>query len=109
MKIEINVDNGSRSRRYDESLFEVYCLDYGDNYHRLDSEPTSEFERAVRNIKGRYKDIRKFNDAMGLYSAWMSYLAEKHGGYEILKKKIKAGIVEDYIPRKPRLKNLKIL
>lgn len=109
MKIEINVDNGKRFKRYDESLFEVYCLDYGDNYHRLDNEPTSEFERAVRNIKARYKDIRKFNEAMGLYNEWMNYLAEKHGNYDILKKKIKAGLVEDYVPRKPRLKNIKTL
>lgn len=108
MDIRIEVDK-PRTLKYDESLFEVYCLDYGDNYHRKENEPTSEFERSVRNLKARYKDLHKFNDALSIYFEWMDYLAEKHGGYDILKRKIKDGVLEDYVPRKPRLKNIKKL
>lgn len=108
LEININIDRPV-NLKYDASLFEVYVLDYGDNYHRLENEPSSEFERAVRNIRARYRSLSKFNDALNLYTDWMDYLAEKHGGKDILKKKIKAGIVEDYIPRKPRLKNNRTL
>lgn len=109
MDIVINTDYSRPFKDYDNSLFEVYTLDYGDNYHRTNDEPTSEFERAVRNIKARYKDLTKFNEALFIYNEWMNYLAEKHGGHAILKKKIKAGVLEDYVPRKPRLKNIKKL
>ena len=108
--LEINIQlDRPNNLKYDASLFEVYTLDYGDNYHRLPDEPSSEFEKEVRNIRARYKSLSKYNDAMNLYRDWMDYLAEKHGGYDILKKKIKAGLIEDYIPRKPRLKNTSTL
>lgn len=104
LDINIQLDR-TTNLKYDASLFEVYVLDYGDNYHRLPDEPSSEFEREVRQIRARYKTLSKYNDAMILYTDWMNYLASKHGGHDILKKKIKAGLIEDYIPRKPRLKN----
>lgn len=108
--LEINIQvNKPTNLKYDASLFEVYVLDYGDNYHRLPDEPSSEFEKEVRQIRARYKTLSKYNDAMILYDEWMNYLASKHGGHDILKKKIKAGLVEDYIPRKPRLKNTSTL
>jgi len=108
--LNINIETSRSARaKYDESLFEVYVLNYDDNYHRRDDEPTSEFERAVRNIKGRYKDLEKFSEAVQLYEEWMDYLATKHHGRELLKKKIKAGAINDFIPRKPRLKNNKTL
>ena len=109
MDIVINTDRSNSLKNYNESLFEVFVLDYDDNYHKLGNEPTNEFERSVRNLKARYKDLTKFNEALTIYGEWMAYLAEKHGGYDILKKKIKAGVVEDFIPRKPRLKNIKKL
>jgi len=93
----------------DSRLMEVYVLDYGDNYHRGDNEPSTEFEREVRNIKARYRDINKYYYAMSLYKEYMEYLAEKHGGMDLFKLKKKRGLIEDYVPPKPRIKNTKEL
>lgn len=109
MKIEINLDNSPVSKKFDSSLLDVYCLDFGDNYHRLSGEPTSEFEMEVRRLKGRYRDLSKFNQALSIYYGWMSYLENKYGGRDIFKAKLKAGFITDYVPKKPRLKNIKSL
>lgn len=107
MKIEINIDNSPQNPH--ASLSEIYVLDFDDNYHRLESEPTTEFERSVRKIRRRYKNLNDFNSALITYDAWMEYLAEKYGGHELLKRKIKYGLVYDYVPPKPKLKNTKEL
>lgn len=108
LDIRINTNN-RKVVKYDESLFEVYVLDYGDNYHRDENEPSSEFEREVRKIKARYRDINKYNGACALYNEYISYLESKHGGPELFKLKKKAGLINDYIPPKPRIKNTKEL
>lgn len=108
--LKINIDTGrSNFTKYDESLFEVYVLNYDDNYHRDENAPTTEFEREVRKIKARYRDITKYNGAMALYNEYMSYLQEKHGGPDLYKLKKKAGLIDDYIPPKPRIKNTREL
>ena len=93
----------------DPRLMEVYVLDYGDNYHRGDNAPTTEFEKEVRKIKARYRDINKYYYAMSLYNEYMEYLAEKHGGKDLFKLKKKNGLIDDYVPPKPRIKNSKEL
>lgn len=110
MKIEISVDNTpAYSSRVDESLFNVYVWDYGDNYHRMEGEPSSEFEQEVRRIRRRYRDLNEFNDALALYNEWIEYLASKHGGKDLLKTKIKYGLINDYVPHKPKLRDSKFL
>lgn len=95
--------------KYDESLTEVYVLDYGDNYHKSENEPSSEFEKEVRKIKARYKDITKYNTACALYSEYIHYLENKYGGPELFRLRRKAGLINEYIPPKPRIKNSKEL
>lgn len=108
--LNIKISTGrSNFVKYDENLFEVYVLDYGDNYHRDENAPTTEFEREVRKIKARYRDISKYNGAVALYNEYMTYLENKHGGPELFRIKKKAGLIDDYIPPKPRIKNTKEL
>lgn len=108
--LNINIQTGrSKFVKYDESLFEVYVLDYEDNYHKDDNAPTTEFEKEVRKIKARYRDINKFNNAMAIYNDYMAYLVDKHGGIELFKIKKKGGLIDDYIPPKPRIKGTKEL
>jgi len=106
--IKINYDN-RKFVKYDENLFQVYVLDYGDNYHRDENEPSSEFEREVRKIKARYRDINKYYYAVSLYNEYMAYLEEKYGGHELFKLKKKNGLIDEFIPPKPRIKNTKDL
>lgn len=108
--LDIKISTSSRNFvKYDNSLFEVYTIDYGDNYHRSESEPSSEFEREVRKIKARYKDITKYNAACALYAEYIRYLEDKYGGPEIFKLRRKAGTINEFIPPKPRIKNTKEL
>lgn len=108
MEIKINLPKEG-STNVEDTLMDVYVLDYDDGYHQQLNEPVSDLEREVRNLKGRYRDIIKFNEALIIYDEWMDYLAEKYHGHDMLKKMIKNGIVSDYVPRKPRLKNNKAL
>ena len=43
------------------------------------------------------------------YYEYMDYLEDKHGGPELFKIKKKSGLIDDYIPPKPRIKGTKEL
>lgn len=105
MKIDVSVGR-SNFVKYDESLFEVYVLDFQDNYHRT-YEPKNELEAEARNIKGRYRNINKYRDAVNVYHEYMDYLYQKYGGKKIFKLRKKMGDVDDFIPPKPRIKKTK--
>ena len=109
MKIEINLPNKQGGTTLYDDLSNVYVLDYNDNYHKRDDGSLSDIEREVRTLKGRYRDIIKFNEALLIYNEYMEHLADKYGNADILKKMVKNGLVDDYVPRKPRLKNTKTL
>lgn len=101
----MRIDIGGGSKKQQENLMEVYVLDFDDNYHRLGNEPSSELERAARNLKRQYKNLKKFNEALKVYNEWMEHLAIKHGGWQLLNRKIKDGVLEDYVPGKPKLRS----
>lgn len=101
----MRIDIGGGSKKKQDNLMEVYVLDFDDNYHRLGTEPSSELERAARSLKRQYKNLRKFDEALKVYNEWMAYLASKHGGWWLLKRKIKDGVLEDYVPGKPKLRS----
>jgi len=86
-------------------LFEVYVVDFGDNYHRLPTEPSSELEIEARRIRRRYKNLTDYMRALAIYQEYMSLLAQKHGGPRLFKIKLKNELVEDFVPPKPRMKN----
>ena len=96
MKISVN-DNSF--------LFEVFVNDFGDNYHRGSSEPSTELERQAKKIRRRYKNISDYMSSLLIYDEYMNKLAEKHGNEQLLKIKIKNDMVDDFIPAKPRMRN----
>lgn len=89
----------------DDFLFEVYVVDFGDNYHRTDDEPSSELERAARKIRRRYKNIHDYIDALAVYREYMAYMMLRHGGPDLFKIKLREDLIPDFIPPKPRMKN----
>lgn len=107
MKIDI-AGHGKPSNKVVDSLMEVYVIDFGDNYHRLENEPSSELERRVRNMKRQYRDYHKYQEALMDYNDWMFYLEEKYGGRELLKVRIKSGTMREIVPSKPKIRNNKI-
>lgn len=89
-------------------LTEVYVVDFGDNYHRLSDEPSTELEREARKIRRKYKNIAEYMNALAVYREYMALLALKHGGPELFKIKLKNDLIEDFVPPKPTLKKNKI-
>jgi hypothetical protein len=83
---------------------QVYVQDFGDNYHRMANEPTSELEAKARNIKRRYKDLDDFYNAEYVYYTYMNQLYEKYNGKNYFNMKLDANLIKDFIPNKPRLK-----
>ena len=86
-------------------LFEVYVNDFGDNYHRCSSEPSTELERSAKKIRRRYKNINDYMVGLRVYDEYMNKLAEKHGNMELLKIKIRNEMIDEFIPAKPRMRN----
>lgn len=89
----------------DTFLTEVYVADFGDNYHRLSDEPSSELEKAARKIRRRYKNMHDYLNAVAIYNEYMAYMMLRHGGPQLFKIKLKNDMIEEFIPAKPRMKN----
>lgn len=89
-------------------LFTSHVLDYGDNYHRQTGEPSSELEREARKIRRRYRQQHEYLKALAVYNEYMSLIIEKNGGKQLFKLQFKDGLITDFIPHKPRMKNTKL-
>lgn len=90
--------------RQDDFLFEVYAVDFGDNYHRTENEPSSELERAAKKIRRRYKDVNQYLEALSVYKEYMARLMLRHGGPKLFKIKLRDGMIPEFVPPKPRIK-----
>ncbi len=114
---EINVGISSpaeraRAKREAEidELMNVYVMDYdNDNYHKFSDEPTTEEEKAVRKLRNRYRNVPDFVEAKRIYNEYMQMIYDIYGDKETFKKYYKLGLVDYYIPNKPKLKNNKEL
>lgn len=97
------------TRKKNTFLSEVYVLDFDDDYHRTDAEPSSELERRVRNLKRRYKNMILYSEALATYYEYMDFLYTLHGSKELFDLKFKSGVIEEYVPHKPKLKETRVL
>lgn len=86
------------------SLTKILVNDFGDSYHRLDNEPSSELERDVRRIRRRYRAFDEYKKAMSIYVEYMDKLADKYGGQSRFKTRLQSNTVFEYIPPVPKLK-----
>lgn len=83
----------------------VYVQDYGDNYHRLDIDPSSELEAAARQIRRRYRRMGDYMKAVAVYNEYMTSLYEKYGGKYFFDLRYDEELIEDFVPAAPRMKN----
>jgi len=86
-------------------LTEVYVVDFGDNYHKVSTDPTSELERLARRIRRRYRNIYDYTKAISVYNEYMELLIIKYGGHQLFDIKLKYDLIEDFVPPKPRMRN----
>lgn len=107
MEITINLDR--RSKKYDDpDLFQVYVRDYEENYVNPEDDIDPELVKKVKAISSRPRTLTEYYDAANIYWEYMHILYEKHGGKKLFKMKLRDGVIEEYVPPKPRPKSKEI-
>lgn len=82
----------------------ILVNDFGDNYHRTTSDPTTELEREARKIRHKYRSFDDYKVALGNYYDYMATLEDKYGGHKKFILNLESGTIQDFIPPFPRLK-----
>lgn len=80
--------------------------DFGDNYYErgVYQDPLTESIKALRR---RYTDFFDYMAALDIYHEYMDNLIDRYGSKSIVKSSAKLGLLEEYVPPKPKLKNTK--
>lgn len=93
----------------------VYRIDWNDSYDTEVDPEVKDLERKVKCISSKPNTYTEYMEAEEIYCAWMDYLFEKHVGCfpeeyqaELFWKKVEKGLIDDYIPQKPRPTNKKL-
>ena len=82
----------------------VYVNDFGDGYHKLNTDPSNDLERAVRKIRRRYRAFDDYKKALTIYYEYMDTLAAKYGGHKQFQMRMESNTVFEFIPPFPKLK-----
>lgn len=91
---------------FPDFLFKTLKNDFGDGYYTK-SLVKDDLSAMISGLKRRYSDFFAYSEAMTIYNEYMERLVEKYGSLSIVKNAIKAGLMEDPVPPKPKLKNNK--
>ena len=85
--------------------------DFGDDYHKDESELTTSYDRELmnklRSMKRKYRDFDEYCQAKRIYNDYGKWLIEKYGGKKRLKFFHQLGLVKEYIPFCPELRKIK--
>ena len=82
----------------------IYVNDFNDGYHKLNTDPSNDLERAVRKIRRRYRAFDDYKKALTVYFEYMDTLANKYGGHKHFQMRMESNTVFEYIPPLPKLK-----
>lgn len=96
----------SEDDRFPDFVFTYLQNDFEDNYYQRGLADTQILKEA-KKIRRKYNDFFDYVDAMEVYKEYMEILAEKYGSKRIAREAARDGIIEDFVPPKPRLKNSK--
>ena len=94
---------GVITRRKIKKFDVVYVQDLGDDYHKPKSEADSLYMK-VRSITSQYYDVLLYNEHIEIYNEYMEMLYAKYGGKEVFDIYRAEGMIDEFIPNKPRLK-----
>ena len=80
--------------------------DFGDDYHKDDSEMEHNILlKRVKNIKRRYRDFAEYCEAIDIINDYMDWLIfDKWGGEKRFDFYWQVGLMKDYLPAIPKLK-----
>lgn len=94
---------GVITRRKIKKFDVVYVQDFGDDYHKPKNEADSLYMK-VRSLTSQYYDVLLYNEHIEIYNEYMEMLYNKYGGKDVFDIYRKEGMIDDFIPNKPRLK-----
>lgn len=94
--------------RFPSFLFEPLVNEFdNDNYRERAVYEDSDLSRRVKMLRRKYNNIYDYYDAMNVYREYKAYLTDKYGDWKIAKNGILDGVLPDFLPMKPKLKNNK--
>ena len=103
---ELDFVKESDDSLYPDFLFNPLFNDFEDNYYSR-SFASDELTSMVKKLRRRYSNFFDWVDAMEIYNEYMDKLIEKYGSMRVIKNSMKADLMEDAVPARPRLKNTK--
>ena len=95
---------------YKDHGYDSQVHDYGDDYHRPDTEASitdSESLRRIKSLKRRYREFGEYCDAVIIFEDYMNELIDRYGGKKRFRNMLLMGLVKEYVPVIPQLKKTK--
>jgi hypothetical protein len=89
---------------FPEFLFTTLKNDFEDGYYER-SIVSDKLSASIRGLRRRYSNFFEYAEAITIYNEYIDNLIEKYGSLSIIKNALKAGLMEDPVPAKPKLKN----
>lgn len=85
--------------------FEPKVHDFGDNYHKPDSELYTSMDEAVRTIRRKYRHYSDYVKAIRTIEDYLEKLVAKYGGPTNFKMAMQMKNVKEFIPPIPRFRS----
>lgn len=98
-----NLDFSFRKRAI-KKFDTIYVQDFGDDYHE-DRSNRNDLDIKVRSIKSMYTNFNLYIQAKEVYEKYMEMLYVKYGGEKVFNTLSADGMISDYVPPLPKLKN----
>lgn len=98
-----NLDFSFRKRAI-KKFDTIYVQDFGDDYHE-DRSNRNDMDIKVRGIKSMYTNFNLYIQAKEVYEKYMEMLYAKYGGEKVFNTLSLDGMITDYVPPLPKLKN----
>lgn len=96
--------NGCDNDGFPDFLFDIkFAVDEKDPYYEI---ATGEFQipDEVLHLRRKYDDFYEWDRAMDIFKEYMERLYNFYGGKSIFKSSYNVGMVDEYVPQKPKLK-----
>ena len=97
----------AEDERFPDFLFTFISNDFDDNYYQR-GLADSKLLKDAKKIRRKYNDFFDYVDALETYREYVALLEEKHGiPIKSIRLGASTGLIDDYVPPKPKLKNTK--
>lgn len=104
---DLKAVGSAEDERFPDFLFTFIANDFDDNYYQR-GLADSKLLKDAKRIRRKYNDFFDYIDALEIYREYVDLLEEKHGiPIKSIRIGASTGLIDDYVPPKPKLKNTK--